>query len=158
MNSWYIFSVFFHVVLASFWIGGMLFLPLVLLPGIKQHPDRINLLFTTGIRFRKVGWITLILLLITGISNYTFRGLPIEWDFIIHSTYGHLLLIKLVLFAGMLITGAIHDFHIGQKALTIVNGVSDPKMKKLAQWTGRINLLFALAIAFIGVALSRGWY
>jgi copper resistance protein D len=158
MSQEYIVSVFLHIVLASFWIGGMLFLPLVLLPNIKNHPDRVKLLYATGVRFRYVGWISLILLLVTGTSNYLTRGLPIEIEFLIQSDYGKLLLVKLILFIAMLISGAIHDWYIGKKALDYQNGLSDPKMRKLAQWSGRINLILALAIAYIGVALSRGWY
>ena len=52
MNTWYYISVWLHVIGVSFWIGGMLFLPLVLLPGIKNHPDRSNLLMATGLKFR----------------------------------------------------------------------------------------------------------
>jgi uncharacterized membrane protein len=52
MNTWYYISVWLHIVGAAFWIGGMLFLPLVLLPGIKNNPDRQNLLMATGLKFR----------------------------------------------------------------------------------------------------------
>ena len=47
----YIITLFLHILAASFWIGGMLFLPLVLLPGIKDKPDRVELLYKTGIKF-----------------------------------------------------------------------------------------------------------
>ena len=38
-----------HVICAAFWIGGMLFIPLVLVPGIKNQPNRVLLLHKTGI-------------------------------------------------------------------------------------------------------------
>lgn len=158
MNEWYIFSIFLHVVFASFWIGGMLFLPLVLLPSIKDHPDRTLLLYKTGIRFRFVGWIALILLVITGVTNMLTRGIPFETDFFINSEYGELLIIKLILFSVMIMIGAVHDFYIGKKALEDHIRTPDPFFRKLAQWSGRLNLLLALCIAFIGIALSRGWY
>lgn len=158
MSDWYIFSVFLHVVLASFWIGGMLFLPLVLLPSIKNHPDRTLLLYKTGIRFRFVGWIALILLVISGITNLLTRGVPLTVDFLLKSDYGELLLVKLILFTLMILLGAVHDFYIGKKALEDHIERPDPSIRKLAQWTGRLNLLLALSIAFIGIALSRGWF
>lgn len=158
MSNWYLFSVFLHVVLAAFWIGGMLFLPLVLLPSIKGHPDRVSLLYKTGMRFRFVGWIALILLIITGTLNYVSRGLPLSWDFLFQSSYGKLFLLKLLLFIIMIVLGAIHDFYIGKKAIEEYINNPDPLFRKFAQWSGRINLLLALSIAFLGIALSRGWY
>jgi len=52
MSPSYYISVWLHIIGAAFWIGGMLFLPLVLLPGIKDHPDRKKLLLATGLKFR----------------------------------------------------------------------------------------------------------
>jgi len=156
MRIAYIISVFFHIIFASFWIGGMLFLPLVLLPSIKNHPDRIVLLQQTGIKFRFYGWVALIGLAITGILNMFLKGLPLSWDFLINSNYGFLLSIKLILFITMLAIGGIHDFYIGNKSLDEMKNTPNGNFRKIAQWSGRINLLLALAIAFIGIALSRG--
>jgi len=49
MTTYYLISVFVHVICAAFWIGGMLFIPLVLVPGIKQQPNRVLLVNKTGI-------------------------------------------------------------------------------------------------------------
>jgi len=136
----------------------MLFLPLVLLPSIKKHPDRILLLYKTGVKFRLVGWICIILLALTGILNMYFKGVPLTWDFISHSSYGHLLGIKLILFTTMLIIGGVHDFYLGNKSIDEMKNTSNRNFRKLAQWSGRLNLLLALAIAFIGIVLSRGGF
>lgn len=158
MSAWYIFSIYLHVVLAAFWIGGMLFLPLVLLPSIKSHPDRITLLYKTGIQFRFFGWIALVLLLITGFGNLYFRGLPITFSFFAESAFGNLVILKLLLFILILLISGVHDFYIGKKALEDHIQGNNLKLRMLARWTGRINLIIALSLAFIGVALSRGWY
>jgi len=136
----------------------MLFLPLVLLPSIKNHPDRIALLYKTGVKFRMVGWVCLILLAFTGILNYYLRGLPLSFDYLTHSEYGHLLTIKLLLFAIMLILEAVHDFYIGNKSIDEMKNTQNGNFRKWAQWSGRLNLLLALAIAFIGLVLSRGGF
>lgn len=158
MGIGYLISVFVHIVCTAFWIGGMLFLPLVLLPGIKKHPDRILLLYKTGIKFRFYGWIALIVLSITGALNMHLRGLPFTWDFFTNSNYGKLLGIKLIIFIAMLLIGAIHDFYIGEKAIEQMQNTENGKLKLIARWSGRINLLLALTIAFLGVALSRGGF
>lgn len=136
----------------------MLFLPLVLLPSIKNHPDRILLLYKTGVKFRLVGWICLVILVLTGFLNYYLRGLPLTWDYLVHSSYGKLLDIKLILFIVMITIGVVHDFYIGHKSIDEMKNTSNGNFRKLAQWSGRLNLLLALAIAFIGIVLSRGGF
>lgn len=155
--SYYI-SLLFHIIFGAFWIGGMLFLPLVLLPSIKNHPDRVLLLQQTGIKFRFFGWIALIGLAITGILNMYFRGLPLTWNYITNSDYGKLLSIKVLLFFGMLLIGSIHDFYIGNKSIDEMKSNPNGNFKQLARWSGRINILLAFALAFIGIALSRGGF
>lgn len=155
---YYYISLLFHIIFGAFWIGGMLFLPLVLLPSIKNHPDRILLLHQTGIKFRFIGWIALIGLAFTGILNMYFRGLPLTWNYISESDYGKLLSLKVLLFVLMLLIGGIHDFYIGNKSIDEMKVNSHGNYKKLARWSGRINLLLALIIAFIGIALSRNGF
>src|SRR5678810_54190 len=88
MNTWYYISVWLHIVAGAFWIGGMLFLPLVLLPGIKDHPDRKNLLMATGLKFRFYGYIMLAMMFITGLLNIYLRGLSFSFNFFIMTRYG----------------------------------------------------------------------
>lgn len=152
----YILSVYLHILLAAFWIGGMLFLPLVVLPGLRSHPDRTAILFQTGMKFRLYGWIVLGLLLLTGLGNWYWRGLPFSWAFLCESGYGRLLGYKLLLFTVMLLLSAVHDFYIGGKAIAQMQQSGGFRFTLLARWSGRLNLLLALAMAFIGAVLSRG--
>ncbi|MBK6929374.1 MAG: CopD family protein [Saprospirales bacterium] len=156
MNTWYFISVFLHVILAAFWIGGMLSLPLVILPGIKQHPDRIAILYKTGIAFRFYGWVALLALLATGLLNMYLRGLPFTWVFFTQNSYGILVSWKFLLFTGILAVSGTHDFFFGRKALEEMQHTDNSRLRQLARWSGRINLLLALAMAFLGVVLSRG--
>lgn len=156
MSIWYFISVFLHILFAAFWIGGMLFLPLVILPGIKQHPDKIAILYKTGITFRFYGWIALIALLATGLLNMYLRGMPFTWTFFTESSYGILVSYKILLFTGILLVSGIHDFFFGKKALEEMQTTDNSRLRQLARVTGRINLLLSLAMAFIGVILSRG--
>lgn len=158
MDTVYLISVFVHIVCAAFWIGGMLFIPLVLVPGIKQQPNRVLLLHKTGLKFRFYGWLAVIVLLITGFLNMYFRGLPITIGFLTTSSYGKVLIIKLILFVLMLLVGAIHDFYLGMKSIDEMQESSGTKFKLLARWTGMLNLLLALIIAYLGVAISRGGF
>lgn len=158
MGTGYLISIFVHVVCAAFWIGGMLFIPLVLVPGIKQQPNRVLLLHKTGIKFRFYGWLAVVVLFITGLLNMHFRGLPFTVEFFTSSSYGKLLVIKLSLFVLMLMISGIHDFYIGMKSIDEMHQSKGIKFKLLARWTGMLNLLLALIIAFLGVAISRGGF
>lgn len=158
MATYYLISVFAHVICAAFWIGGMLFIPLVLVPGIKQQPNRVLLLHKTGIKFRFYGWLSVMILLTTGALNIHFRGLPFTTDFFMNTSYGKLLTIKLVLFVVMLLVGGIHDFYIGMRSIDEMQQTSGNRFKMLARWTGMLNLLLALIIAFLGIAISRGGF
>ena len=158
MSIVYLISVFVHVICAAFWIGGMLFIPLVLVPGIKQQPNRVLLLHKTGIKFRFYGWLAVVILIISGVLNFHFRGLPFTIAFFTSTSYGKLLSIKLVLFVVMLLVSGIHDFYFGMKSIDEMQQTSGTRLKMLARWTGMLNLLLALIIAFLGVAISRGGF
>lgn len=157
MNT-YLISIYLHVIFTAFWIGGMLFLPLILLPSIKTNPERIHLLFHTGIKFRFYGWIALIGLIITGITNMFLKGIPFNLEFLIKNDYGKLLGLKLLFFFTMLLISGLHDFYVGTKTIEQIQQNKSKNTKQLARWTGRINLLLALTIAFLGVAFSRGGF
>jgi putative copper export protein len=156
MSIWYYISIFLHTVLAAFWIGGMLFLPLVLLPAIKNHPDRIALLYKTGISFRYFGWVALTGLFCTGWLNMYFRGIPFSWAFFSESSYGHLVVYKLLIFTVILSISAAHDFAFGKKALDDMVNSDNSRLRNLARWSGRLNVLLALAMALLGLMLARG--
>lgn len=158
MRVAYLISIFIHIISVSIWIGGMLFIPLVLVPSIKKQPNRVLLLYKTGIKFRFYGWISVLVLFITGLLNMYFKGLPFTWDFIAHSSYGKLLSIKLFLFVLMLLIASIHDFYYGSKSIDEMQHINNGKFKLMARWTGVVNLLLALIIAFLGIALSRGGF
>ena len=153
MSSWYYISVWLHIIGGAFWIGGMLFLPLVLLPGIKDHPDRKNLLMATGLKFRFYGYIVLAMMFITGLLNIYLRGLSFSFNFFIMTRYGQLVELKIILFVLMITISLLHDLIVGRKA---VEQMENKNIKLIARWTGRLLLLISLIMAYVGVVISRG--
>ena len=153
MSSWYYISVWLHIIGGAFWIGGMLFLPFVLLPGIKDHPDRKNLLMATGLKFRFYGYIVLAMLFITGLLNIYLRGLSFSLNFFTMTRYGQLVELKIILFVLMITISLLHDLVIGRKA---IEHMENQNIKLIARWTGRLLLLISLIMAYIGVVISRG--
>jgi hypothetical protein len=60
---------------------------------------------------------------------------------------------KFILFLSMLAVSLWHDAHARKRLLS---EKANQKFKMVARWSGRILLLISLAMAYIGVVLSRG--
>ncbi len=167
LPGWYFVSVSIHILAAIFWLGGMLFLVFVLLPALKTLDDavlRSQLIRKVGLRFRSVGWACLITLLITGYGNLLTRGLggsalldAAFWG----TTYGITLGIKLSVFLLILILSATHDFSIGPRAGMAArerpNQPETIRLRRMATWFGRFNLVLVFVMVIAGISLSRGW-
>lgn len=166
MSAFELLVVWLHILAAAIWIGGMIFLALVLLPLTRRPEFRAaapSLIRWTGIRFRGLGWACLILLVATGILNLAIRGFT--WEHfkngaIWQSPFGQVLAIKLFLLALILVLSLAHDFYIGPRATAAWH--SDPgsaqtrRLRAQAGWIGRVNLLLALILVGLGVILVRG--
>ena len=153
MSSWYYISVWLHIIGGAFWIGGMLFLPFVLLPGIKDHPDRKKLVVSIGLKFRFYGYIVLGIVFITGLLSIYFRGISFSLQSFTESRYGALVSLKIILFVTMLMLSLFHDLLVDKKAVTQVP--DDQIFKMIAKWTGTVLLIISLVLAYIGVVISR---
>lgn len=132
-----------HTVAAITWIGGMLFVALVLVPVARRLPGetRARLVHETGVRFRTVGWVALGVLLASGLVNLWYRpyllALPrFHW--------------KLGLVVLALVLSVVHDFVLGPRA-----GApgADPSLRVGASWVARVNMLVVLAVVVLGLAL-----
>ena len=135
---------FLHVLAAITWIGGMLFIALVLVPvarGVSDPALRRSLIQATGRRFRTVGWIALGVLVATGVVNLVLRpellGAPRFW-------------LKAALVVVALALSAVHDFVLGPRA-----GRPDryPAARTHASLLARVEVLVVLVIVGLGLAL-----
>ena len=99
-----------HFLCASIWVGGSIFLGLVLAPLLKKMSfpteERLNLMIKTGRRFNKIALPALIILIATGIYN---SHLVLQSNEILFSTsYGVFLITKIILVIALIVTFAIH--------------------------------------------------
>jgi uncharacterized membrane protein len=166
VHFFYLFSVWLHLIAATIWIGGMVFLAAVVVPILRRPEHRtlmIPLISQTGKRFRGIGWLCLGVLLVTGLFNLTSHGFGWEqvWSGqLFASGFGHTLGTKLFLVAVVLILSMIHDFFIGPRATTVGQHAPDSaealRLRRQASWIGRVNLLLSLVIVALGVMLVRG--
>lgn len=135
---------FLHVLAAMVWIGGMLFVVLVLVPVVRGQADpalRARLFHQAGVRFRAVGWAALAVLLATGLANLWLRPYLLtlsrfQW--------------KLGLVVMALLLSVVHDFVLGPRA-----GApgAHPRARVWASWLARLNVVIVLVVVALGLAL-----
>ncbi len=149
-------SVWIHLVVAMFWIGGMLFLTFIIGPflkGVESAEERSRIYQIVGTRFRFFGWISIILLLITGPLNFYFMGIRFK-DILsapfYNSGYGKALIIKLLLVAVIVLSSLMHDFVMGPLSR------DSQRLSTISRYIGRANLIIALLIVLCGVFLRFG--
>ena len=156
MDGLYYISVWLHIIGSAFCIGGMLFLPLVLLPGIQNNPERTKILTEVGLKFRFFGYIVLTILFVTGLLTMYYRGIPFTWIFFTKSHYGQLLSLKFILFLFILLISLLNDLMSGKNETELMQKGDNEGFKNINKWAGRIILLISLVMAYLGVVISRG--
>jgi uncharacterized membrane protein len=135
---------FVHILSAIVWVGGMLFIALVLVPTARALGDaasRARLIRESGRRFRTVAWTALAVLVLTGVLNLWLQPSLLESP----RFHGKIGLVGLAL-----LLSALHDFVLGPRA-----GLpgADPSTRLRASWIARANVLVALAIVLLGLSL-----
>ncbi len=158
--------VWLHILAAATWLGGAIFLAVVLVPIMRQPQAREQaapLVHAIGARFRWVGWTCLSLLLASGVGLLALRGIGAAQlcsaDFW-RAGFGHTLGIKLLLVAAIFALSAVHDFHFGPRARMAMQqdpqGPECARFRRVASLLGRATVLLALAVVLLGVSLARG--
>ena len=160
-------AVFIHVLSAVTWVGGMLFLVMVLVPLSRRERKAggatSELLRQSAQKFLPVAWLAMALLVVTGIY--------IGWDHWgvrpgnFFSTGGHFfrtLQIKTGLFLVVIALSLVHDFLLGPRVLTRLESAPIPNdstsgrgARVLLLTLARVNLLAVLVILVLAVLLIR---
>jgi putative copper resistance protein D len=167
MRTLYFITVGLHLLTAIFWIGGLLFLALAVVPVVRRPAFRAlspALLEAIGLRFRSLGWIAMGVLVLTGLINLFARGVtpallmdPAFWG----GTFGRALAGKLLTVALVIGLNALHDFWAGPRATRALavdpEGVEAARWRRLASWLARLTLLASLGALIFAVFMVRGW-
>ena len=152
--------VVLHILAAVSWIGGMIFLSLVLAPlvrGRKAAPEFMALFRSAALRFRAVVWVAIAVLLTTGPMLLSQRGInvtsPVSWPGIVT--------VKLTLVALLLFLTLLHDLVLGPQ-VSRVSAIPESQRTageqvvfKTARWLPRLSLLIALAVVMTAAMLAR---
>lgn len=154
----YIIIVWLHLLAAVIWIGGMLFITLILAPylrTISSIDKRVEITRGVGKGFRIVGWICIGILLITGIYNISHHYHHyVESLFV--SREGIILGIKLTIVMVMIALSVLHDFILGPRLTAIKEiGPEYMNMQRRVTLSARLNLILGLLVLALAVALVR---
>ena len=141
-----------HLLSAITWGGGMIFTGLILTPIARKDLPvelRYTLFKKIGRRFSIVGWISVSLLIATGI--YKLSSVWQTTDFF-HSAFGIALTVKLILVAFVLFLSLLHDFVWGPRLAS--KETLDPKEHQALVWKlsfwAKVSTFLVVAIIFMG--------
>ncbi|MEX0803458.1 MAG: CopD family protein [Candidatus Binatia bacterium] len=166
MQGFYLVSVWLHIMAAVVWVGGTIFLVIVLVPAIRRAQFAgvaSALIRFTALRFCWLGWVCFCVFVLTGIMNLAARGIgwqelqePVFWQ----GPFGRTLAIKLILVAAILAISGFHDFFLGPRAAAAwesdAASAETLRLRRQAVQLGRLNLMLALTTTILGVMLVRG--
>jgi copper resistance protein D len=164
MPALYYVNVTLHVLAAMLWLGGMFFLGVVGAPAlraIEQPALRQRLFQQLGVRFRSVGWVAIVVLVLTGLVNLHYRGW-LHWDGVFASAafwrtgVGTALAIKLASVTVMIIVSAVHDFALGPLAGRVEPGSPQAiAFRRRAALLARVNALLGVVVVAAAVRIPR---
>ncbi|MBI2935479.1 MAG: CopD family protein [Chloroflexi bacterium] len=155
-----------HILAAAAWIGGMVFLALVLVPvlrGAEYRGIAASFIQKAGVRLRWLGWGSVGVLVVTGLLNLAHR---VGWSGLAdielwQSSFGHILAVKLALAAMVALLMALHDFVLGPRATTLLKAAPASsralRTRSAATWLARLTLIGSVIVVALSVALVRGW-
>ena len=166
-------AVFIHLASAIVWIGGSLFLALVLIPVMRRFapapgqppvlpPDLLGMMAR---RFRVISWICIALLVATGLYILPTRfGIGFAEFFSQGGHFVAVLQVKVALVVVVIWLSAIHDLIIGPHANRLIEAMQAgaeppgylPALRRAVVWIARINVLLTILIVVVAVTMTRG--
>jgi len=144
-------SVWLHLLGVVTWIGGLMYLAHVLAPAARRHGA--GSLVEPLRRARRVTWVAIALVVLTGLYNVTLLG-PL--DRALHSGAALLLALKFMLVLAAVAIAGQRDFAQVPRLARAVAAGDDPHAALSAiAWMDRVVLLLAVVIIYLGLAVSR---
>jgi uncharacterized membrane protein len=152
--------VVLHILAAVTWIGGMIFLSLVLAPlvrGRKAAPEFMALFRSAALRFRPIVWVAIAVLLATGPMLLSLRGVQVSSP----TSWTGIVTVKLMLVALLLLLTLLHDLVFGpqvSRVSAIPNSqrtAGEQVVFKTARWLPRLSLVIGLAVMIAATMLAR---
>jgi len=152
-----------HITCAAIWVGGSLFIGVVFAPILKKMSmpieERLQLMIKVGRRFNKLAVPALIILMATGM--YQAHLILQKSDLLLDSSYGNILVIKIILVVALIVTFAIHVRVIRKdvEEKIMSKQISDDQLQVLRKKIiilGEITVVLSVIILFLAAVLNSG--
>jgi len=144
-------SVWLHLLGVVAWIGGLMYQAHVLGPAARRDGAApvVGLLR----RARRVTWVAIALVVVTGLYNVTLLG---PFDRVMQSGAALLLALKFMLVLVAVAIAGQRDFAQLPRLTRAVTAGEDPRpVLSAIAWMDRSVLLLAVVIIYLGLAVSR---
>ena len=152
-----------HLVSASIWVGGGIFLGIVFGQLLKKMSctteERLELMIKAGRRFNKIALPSLVILIITGIYN---SHLVLQSsEILFSSSYGAFLITKIILVIALIVAFAVHIRVFSKDIEKKITGrqITDNELQKLnrkGMILGETTVVLSVAILFFAALLDAG--
>jgi len=152
-----------HLVSASIWVGGSIFIGIVLAPLLKtiseSVEERVAIMIRVGRKFNKIAIPSLAILIATGLYNSS--NILSKPEFLFSTNYGIILVIKIILVISLLIMFAIHVRIIRteiEKKIESKEMLPEivQKLRSKIISLGRIMVIVSIAILLMAALLHSG--
>ena len=152
-----------HLICASIWVGGSIFIGVVLVPVLKSYTKSVEelvaLMVRVGRRFNKITVPAFAILIASGIYNS--RAFIEEPGALLASPFGQLLLIKIILVVATVITYVVHvrllDADMERKIMSGQGGnVYVQSVRKKIIILGEVIVILSVAILLLAALLDSG--
>jgi len=152
-----------HLISASIWVGGSIFIGIVLVPVLKtmttSMEERLQIMIRVGRRFNKIAVPSLIILIITGV--YSSHQLLSKPELLLSSSYGNFLIIKIILVIALIIVFTVHIRIIRKDVEEKILSKEMPenqiqKLRKKIIILGEATVIISVAILFMAALLDTG--
>ncbi|TXD32228.1 copper resistance protein CopD [Lujinxingia vulgaris] len=162
MEMIYKVAVATHVIAATIWVGGVLFMALVAIPVARTLEPKMRVRVTSAIgrRFQRVGWASLGWLVLSGSFMMYFWGA--RWANLtdlsfFQAPHTRVLSLKLGLVTLMLLLSLTHDFFVGPRASQSESAAQAARYRTMAAWQGRITGVLVIVIVILATMVARPW-
>lgn len=152
-----------HLVSASIWVGGSIFIGIVLAPLLKtiseSVEERVAIMIRVGRKFNKIAIPSLAILISTGL--YSSSNILSRPQLLFSTNYGIILVIKIILVISLLVMFAIHVRIIRteiEKKIESKEMLPEivQKLRSKIISLGRIMVFVSIAILLMAALLHSG--
>ena len=151
--------VYIHIITAITWLGGMLFLAMVMVPRARRDAGvGFGVLRDAAGKFVPVAWASKLVLAVTGgYLAWTQWGIRADTFFGGEGHFVQFLQMKTGLFVIVVLLSLAHDFWLDRLEAARSSGSPLPTgpARLFVQWAARVNLLLVLAVVALAVVMTR---